>query len=89
MDRCPKCDDEGWVCENHPEKAWAGGNGCCGGAGAPCKCSPLHRDNWSPDTHARHIVCDVKNAILNKEAWEPVLQQRIHELFRDYLRSQK
>lgn len=37
---CEICDDEGWVCENHPLVAWKGGDAeCCGGAGAPCKCN--------------------------------------------------
>lgn len=37
---CANCDDEMWVCENHPEVPWGGGEGCCGGAGAMCKCHP-------------------------------------------------
>ena len=37
---CNICKDEGWVCENHSEVAWNGGNQkCCGGAGAPCVCN--------------------------------------------------
>lgn len=37
---CLICKDEGWVCENHPEIAWNGGEQeCCGGAGSPCKCN--------------------------------------------------
>lgn len=24
---CPVCLGEGWVCENHPDKAWDGGEG--------------------------------------------------------------
>lgn len=40
---CANCDNEGWVCENHPEVPWGFGEGCCGGAGAPCKCN-----NYSP-----------------------------------------
>ncbi len=37
---CKICEDEGWVCENHPENSWAGGNQkCCGGAGKPCECN--------------------------------------------------
>jgi hypothetical protein len=34
---CPRCDDIGWVCENHPDRPWEGERACqCGGAGAPC-----------------------------------------------------
>jgi len=34
---CLKCQDTGWVCENHPEKPFD--FGCCGGAGMPCECN--------------------------------------------------
>lgn len=38
--QCAICKGELWVCENHPDKAWGYGDGCCGGAGMPCKCNP-------------------------------------------------
>ena len=41
---CANCDGEGWVCENHPEVPWLDGDECCGGAGCPCVCNPLHVD---------------------------------------------
>ena len=31
--QCPNC-EEGWVCENHPERPWPSGCDC--GAGMPC-----------------------------------------------------
>jgi len=39
---CLTCEDEGWVCENHPDHPFAGPHACrCGGAGMPCpKCNP-------------------------------------------------
>lgn len=40
--RCANCDGEGWVCEDHPEVPWMDGEGCCGGAGMPCSCNPIH-----------------------------------------------
>lgn len=40
---CANCDGEGWVCEDHPEVPWGSGDGCCGGAGMPCICNPLHK----------------------------------------------
>ncbi|NWL36220.1 hypothetical protein FBF71_02695 [Bradyrhizobium elkanii] len=45
--KCPACDDCGWVCESHPERAWMGNCACsCGGAGAPCpQCNPSDEDN--------------------------------------------
>lgn len=40
--KCPKC-DEGWVCENHADKAWPSVCDC--GPGMPCTCSSMHNDN--------------------------------------------
>jgi hypothetical protein len=39
---CKLCGGEGWVCEDHADKPWVNGNECCGGAGMPCECNPLH-----------------------------------------------
>jgi hypothetical protein len=39
---CEVCAGEGWVCEDHPDKAWKVGDGCCGAAGDPCKCNSKH-----------------------------------------------
>jgi hypothetical protein len=34
---CLRCEDCGWVCENHPDRPWEGSHACpCGGAGMPC-----------------------------------------------------
>lgn len=54
MIRCANCDGEGWVCENHPEVPWLGGDGCCGGAGDPCSCNP--RAEFPPGTI---VLCDM------------------------------
>jgi hypothetical protein len=43
LEVCANCDGEGWVCEDHPEVPWNGGDGCCGGAGMPCKCNAIQR----------------------------------------------
>ncbi len=56
---CKACANEGWVCENHPEKAWGGGYGCCGGAGTPCKeCNESDRDNPPRMPEGSIIICD-------------------------------
>ena len=35
--KCNRCEDCGWVCENHPDMPWEGKHACpCGAAGAPC-----------------------------------------------------
>ena len=35
--KCTRCEDIGWVCENHDDKPWhVGRGGCMCGAGAPC-----------------------------------------------------
>ena len=35
---CPICFGVGWVCENHPKRAWSEKLGCQCGAGMPCEC---------------------------------------------------
>jgi hypothetical protein len=35
---CPVCFGMGWVCENHPRRAWDERIGCQCGAGMPCEC---------------------------------------------------
>lgn len=37
-DKCKVCHGDGWVCENHPDKAWSK-SGCECGAGMPCECN--------------------------------------------------
>jgi hypothetical protein len=36
---CTKCLGIGWVCENHPDRAWSDELGCQCGAGMPCECN--------------------------------------------------
>jgi hypothetical protein len=36
--KCKTCFGLGWVCENHPKRAWDEELGCQCGAGMPCKC---------------------------------------------------
>jgi hypothetical protein len=33
---CPQCAGSGWICEDHPDRAWTACN--CGGAGMRCPC---------------------------------------------------
>lgn len=33
---CPRCLGSGHVCEDHPDKPWDEGDGCCSAAGMPC-----------------------------------------------------
>jgi hypothetical protein len=35
---CTICLGIGWVCENHPKRAWRERRGCQCGAGMPCEC---------------------------------------------------
>src|ERR1700694_1689193 len=44
--KCPICFGIGWVCENHPDRAWDREQGCECGAGIPRKCN----DADEPDT---------------------------------------
>lgn len=50
------CQGIGWVCENHPMKAWGGlidekdsETVCNCGAGMPCICNPLNSHHGAPD----------------------------------------
>jgi hypothetical protein len=48
--KCPTCFGLGWVCENHPKRAWTEEMGCQCGAGMPCECNRadgLHEPNVS------------------------------------------
>jgi hypothetical protein len=48
---CLICFDLGWVCENHPDKAWDKNLGCECGAGMPCECNTAGRPGIDePDT---------------------------------------
>jgi hypothetical protein len=38
---CPICLGIGWVCENHPDRAWDDELGCTCGAGEPCRCNAV------------------------------------------------
>jgi len=49
--KCARCEDLGWVCENHDDKPWRDGPGGCEcGAGAPCPaCNLSNADNAPRD----------------------------------------
>jgi hypothetical protein len=52
--KCTRCDDQRWVCENHPDRPAFGPTACpCGGAGAPCPdcnpAGPLDQPELPPD----------------------------------------
>jgi hypothetical protein len=42
---CPKCFGLGWVCEVHPDKVWHGELGCMCGAGMPCECNRVRKED--------------------------------------------
>ena len=46
---CPICLGIGWVCENHPDRAWDDEMGCTCGAGMPCACNSAE-GHEEPDT---------------------------------------
>ena len=46
---CTICFGIGWVCENHPDKAWHDEVGCTCGAGMPCECNQEGYDGDLPD----------------------------------------
>ncbi len=53
---CPHCQDTGWVCEAHPDKAFEGltDSACdCGGAGMVCRCTLPSNRRWITKQEAR------------------------------------
>ena len=48
--KCERCNDTGWVCENHPGRE---AHKCpCGGAGMPCECNTADPP-WDFDSLSR------------------------------------
>jgi len=48
----PICFGIGWVCENHPDRAWHDELGCMCGAGEPCRCNSAGEPGVDePDTN--------------------------------------
>ncbi len=46
-EQCDNCAGELWVCEEHTDTPWGDGDGCCGGAGAPCpECNACGPGQW-------------------------------------------
>jgi hypothetical protein len=47
---CARCEDCGWVCENHLDTPWDGEHACkCDGVGMPCpKCNPSDLEDPLP-----------------------------------------
>ena len=62
--KCVLRDDSGWVCENHPKRAWEGEHaGGCGGIGAPCPAC----NSPAPDDTPR--LPDGFKTIIDKDGW--------------------
>jgi hypothetical protein len=54
------CQGSGWVCENHPGKAWTEHEGGCQcGVGMPCECNRANGED-TPDAEA--IIEEVEGA---------------------------
>jgi hypothetical protein len=53
--KCPICFGIGWVCENHPDRAWHDELGCQCGAGEPCKC------NGSEEPDTNRVIIEEEN----------------------------
>lgn len=63
---CPVCFGIGWVCENHPNRAWHEELGCMCGAGMPCECNRMAEPGIDePD------ISEVIHEIRTKESEPP------------------
>ena len=60
---CEVCGGKGWVCENHPDKAWP--EGCDCGAGMPCVCNSNDEDNPPDVTGVFDSVVAVRGKSVN------------------------
>jgi hypothetical protein len=63
---CKICDGQGWVCENHQDIPWNDGEGCCGGAGAPCPQCNTPTDGSAPSMGpGTKLIWDRERGYLN------------------------
>lgn len=66
MANCPTCNDGRWVCEDHMNVPWDDGDGCCGGAGAPCPdCNPCDREHPPAMSPGTTLIWDRDRGYLN------------------------
>ena len=60
---CNVCDNSGWVCENHPDKPWAGfserSDACDCGAGMACRVCNAASSDERPDMSHTGMKIDV------------------------------
>jgi hypothetical protein len=61
---CKRCEDCGWVCEEHPGRPWAGPHACgCRAAGMPCpRCN-------TPAEGEEPRMPDGFKATVDKDGW--------------------
>lgn len=78
---CQVCEDCGWVCENHPDKSWAGEigdtpNSCGCGPGMPCEsCDTIAeriRTTGVPWVTGTEVTCSVGSF----NHWLPLLEKK-------------
>jgi hypothetical protein len=63
--QCRRCRGVGWVCEEHPNKAWTGPKSCqCGAAGMPCPSCCMDAD-WNADPERAQDVSRVLGSLLH------------------------
>jgi hypothetical protein len=68
---CSRCEDSGWVCEDHPERPWDGPHACgCGGAGAPCPDCNASSDDPRPPAGFKPELDKKGLAALTGKGWD-------------------
>jgi hypothetical protein len=63
---CELCDDEGWLCDDHPELSWDSWHQANGCAGKPCICNPAHEDHLSQNEKQKLKEYDEEQELINK-----------------------
>ena len=82
LPKCTRCDDIGWVCENHTDKPRRDGpGGCTCGAGAPCPARNVANADNPPRDPAGSVRAELdtlneKIGDRSSQAWQDYLKRK-------------
>ncbi len=78
---CPHCQDTGWVCEAHPDKAFEGltDSACdCGGAGMLCGCARGKAVNLLRGNYPLTVHVPKGTHVLGQFDWRPYARRGLN-----------